>query len=199
MELNEESESQQQQPRTYEDPHRNRMASVPVEDPVFPEAGPQTDVVARCPNGKIKGRSTAAIFVVMRINVEGVDTDADVMCYSHETQFAGRFMEYIAARDCFGQDWNPKHGSAVWSPYRDDGSDRPVPPGRFMMWDEQEEDIDGVPPPTVCSLTIYDSAPEGYVEGDARTPIRRYKLVSTNITIHDYMAIETAGDTKFIK
>lgn len=169
-----------------------------IEEPVFETDPRKTDVVERCPNGKIRGRSTSAIYVVVRINLDGADTDADVIGYSWDPDYGCPFMESIAARDCFGRWWDAaKYGSAVFDPVRDDGTEVPLPAEKFMMWDEPDEEDDGIPPSTVAAITIYDMfRPE---TPGTRRPLRRYKLERAQPTIRDYVAIETEGDRKFLK
>lgn len=174
------------------------IRSTKVEDPVFEEDPAKTNVLARCPNGKVRGRSTAPVYVVIRINLEDADNvDADVIGYSWDPDIGMPFIESIAARDCFGKWWNAdKYGSAVYDPVRDDGTEAPVPPEKFMMWDEIEGDCDGMLTPTAASLTVYDMfRPE---TPDVRKPLRRYKLACAQLTIKDYVAIETDGDRKFL-
>lgn len=166
----------------------------PTVDPKF-EEGPEHDVVARCPNGKIRGRSSAPIYVIMRVDMENPDEiDADVIAYSYENDLGSRFVETIAARDTFGKFWDfGAHGSPCFDPFRDDGSQRDFPPGRFMMWDEPEDEAPECPRSTISSLTIYD----GDAPGKPRA-IRRYKVCLAQPTINDYIAMETEGDKLFL-
>lgn len=173
---------------------RTGMVCADNVEPVFDESTSH-DVVARCPNGKIKGRSTAPIYVIIRINLDGTDTDADVIGYSYASEYGNPFMENIAARDAFGKFWNYKDGSPCYDPVKDDGTERPFPEGRFIMWDEVDPDYEGIPSVTVGSITIYEAK-----EADKnRRPIRRYKMMQAQPTINDFMSIETAGDKKFLK
>jgi len=182
---------------------KNRMRCADNEEPTFDE-GRCTDVSLRCPNGRLRGVSTAAIYTVLRVNMEGEEPDADVLGYSYSEQFGCPFIETVAARDAFGRFWNfSKEGSPCYDPYDDAGELRPPPAGRFLMWDEPEEDDEGIPSPTRASLTIYD-AREGEPTGDVladlqkRKAIRRYKFVLTQPTINDMVAIETEGDKLFL-
>jgi len=170
-------------------------------EPVFDEKVSH-DVVERCPNGKIKGKSTSPIYVIIRINLDGVDTDADVLGYSYGSDYGCPFMEMVAARDAFGKFWNYKDGSPCFDPIKDDGSERPLPDGRFLMWDEIEEDYDGIPSVTIGSLTIYEAKEEtkpGEPDNTVRRPIRRYKMMQAQPSLNDFMAIETTGDRKFLQ
>ena len=173
------------------------MVCADEEEPKFDEKV-NHDVVSRCPNGKIKGKSTAPIYVIVRIDLDGVDTDADILGYSYSPDYGCPFLENIAARDCFGKFWNYKDGSPCFDPIRDDGSERPLPEGRFIMWEEIEPDYDGIPSVTVGAITIYEAKEEAKKEEDRR-PIRRYKLMQAQISPNDFLAIETAGDRKFLQ
>jgi len=159
------------------------LKSVSIEEPDFETA---SDVVAKCPNGKIKNRSTSAIYVIMRIDLDGPDTDADVLGYSYDMEYGCPFIESIAARDAFGKFWDfKKQGSPCFDPLDDDGLPRAPPAGRFMMWDllDAEESL------TAASLTIYQNSAK---------PLRRYKLCLAQPTINDFLAIETEKDKLFL-
>jgi hypothetical protein len=156
---------------------------------------PEHDVVAKCPNGKLK-RNTAPIYVVIRVDVDGADTDADVIAYSYDADFGSKFIEQIACRETYGKFWDyKKDGSPCFDPYTDDGEERPFPDGRFMMWDEttleDETDEAGMPMPATPTLVIFD--------GPDHHAIRKYKLSLAQLTINDYMSIETEGDRFFTK
>ena len=176
---------------------KNGISCADGVEPVFDDKVSH-DVVERCPNGKIKGRSTAPVYVIIRINLDGVDTDADVLGYSYGPDYGCPFMETVAARDAFGKFWNYKDGSPCFDPIKDDGSERPLPTDRFLMWDEIEEDYDGIPSVTIGSLTIYEAKAEGDSE-IARKPIRRYKMMQAQPSLNDFMSIETEGDRKFLQ
>lgn len=166
-----------------------------VEDPVFDEKR-CTDVVARCPNGKIRGRSTSSIFVIIRITIDGENSDADVIAYSYEGVFGSSFVELVAAKELYGRDWNPSNGSPCFDPFREDGSEKPLPPHKFMMWDEVDDDYDGVPSMVRYSLTVYGDEEEGRTD---RRAIKRYKVTEAQLSLRDFVAIETDGDRKFIQ
>lgn len=175
------------------------MRETPVEDPVFKyEPGPSTDVVARCPNGRVRGRSSAPIYVLFRVQLDGPDTDADVIGHSFDDIVGHTTIERMAAREAFGRDWNyQKDGSPAFDPIRDDGTTRPPPPGRFIMWDDIQPDIDGIPSDCRGCVTVYDAYhPE---TPDTRKAISRYKLMVSQPTLEDFMLMETAGDLKFLQ
>lgn len=166
-----------------------------VKDPDYDEdikTGKCMKVMDKCTQGRARGLSSNPIFVVIRVELDGADTDADVLGYSHSEDYGCPFIETIAARDAFGTFWNyKKNGSPCFDPIADDGSERPLPNGRFIMWDEPDEpNPDGLMEMTRASLTIYEA-------GTDHKPIRRYKLVMAQPTINDYMAMETAGDLLF--
>ena len=175
------------------------ISSVEIADPKFDD-DVEHDVVARCPNGKIQGRSSAPIYVVIRIDFDDEGTDADVVAYSYDTDLGCTFIETIAARTTFGKFWNFKtNGSPCFDPICDDGSVRDPPNGRFMMWDEIEQDDADVPDTTKASLTIYDLDETGSTNSKPKyKPIQRYKLCIAQPTINDYVAIETTGDKFFL-
>jgi hypothetical protein len=177
-------------------PIKEMIRSEEVKDPDFEKEiaeGRCRPVMDKCKNGKVRGRSSAPIYVVIRIDLDGADTDADVLGYSYSEDCGCPFIETVAARDAFGAFWNfQKNGSPCFDPIADDGSTRQPPTGRFIMWDELEEsaDPDNLPDTTKASLTIYEA-------GDDHKPIRRYKLVMAQPTINDYVQMETAGDLLF--
>lgn len=191
-----------QEPPMYanEAPHSG-IRNADDEEPRFDDSKCH-DVVARCKNGTVTGRSTAPIHVIIRINLNGRDTDADVMGYSYSPDLGLPYMELIAAKDAFNVFWDyRKNGSPCFDPIRDDGSERPLPSGRFMMWDEFEDDLDGMPKVTLGSITLYEAADPDTdpTKPDSHKPFRRYKFMTAQPTINDYMAIETVGDRKFIQ
>lgn len=145
------------------------------------------DVVARCPNGKIIGRSGADIYVVFRIDLEQMDADA--LAYSYDEDFGGKFIEQIACREVYGKFWDfEKMGSPCWDPYGKDGQEMPKPKGKFMMWDEPEETApDAMPVPKAICLTVYDG----------ERAVRRYKMATIGINVFDLIAMETEGDKFF--
>jgi len=173
------------------------------------------DIIARCPNGKIRGRITDNLYVVMRVDMEDLqNVDADVLAYSYDPDECGcQFMETIAARDCYGKWWDfTKDGSPCFDPYRSDGTEKPPPPGKFMMWDETGGSGDSVPDTTVASITIYNNCGGGMSSSSSSSSsssttviptgilaIRRYKLVTAQPTINDYIQCETEGDRVFLK
>ncbi len=147
--------------------------------------------------GTIRGRSTASLYVVIKIDLDGPATDADAMGYSYDKEYGCPFIETIAARDCFGKFWDFKgQGSPCFDPIDDDGNTRPLPKRRFMMWDELDEESpeDCIPRTIAASLTIYDYDAESATHRAAR----RYKLCMVQPTIDDYVAIETEGDKLFL-
>lgn len=155
---------------------------------------PKHDVVLKCKNGRLH-RPVEDIYVVIRINLEDEDVDADAIAYSYDTQFGSQFVEQIACRELYGRFWDhEKEGSPCFDPYGDGGETRPLPRGRFMMWDDDgssEDDLaTGLPKPAVPSLTIYAEAPE-------HKAIKRYKVAKIQLTIQDLMSIETEGDRFF--
>lgn len=172
----------------------NRVRNADDEEPVFDDTV-EHNVVKRCQNGVVKGRSTAPIYVIVRIHLAGEDTDADILGYSYSPQYGCSFMEAVAAKDAFGTTWDYKHGSPCFDPVTDDGSLRAFPQGRFIMWDEPEEPCDGIPSATVGSITVYE-ADKGM---EQRETIRRYKFMQAQPTLNDFLAIETEGDRKFIQ
>jgi hypothetical protein len=152
---------------------------------------PEHDVVAKCPNGK-KRLPTASIHVVIRVNLQGIDTDADVIAYSYDSDFGSKFVEQIASTEVFGRFWNyEKNGSPCFDPLNDDGSEKPMPKGKFMMWDldslEETVDDQGMPVKPCPTLIIFDG----------ETPIRKYKVALAPITVQDLVSIETEGDKFF--
>lgn len=161
------------------------------------------DVIAKCPNGKIRGRITDNLYVVMRVDMEDPqNVDADVLAYSYDPDECGcQFMETVAARDCYGKWWDfAKDGSPCFDPYRSDGTEKPPPPGKFMMWDETEVSQDGLPDTTVASLTIYNnSGISSSAAASGIVAIRRYKLATAQPTVNDYIQCETEGDRVFLK
>jgi hypothetical protein len=191
-----------------ERPLKSGIRNADNEEPRFDDGDEKKshDVVERCPNGKIRGRSTAAIYVIVRVNLDsrgGGDVDADVLGYSYDANYGQPFMEIVAAKDAFNVFWSYEKNlgrGPCFDPVGDDGEDKPLPAERFMMWDDIKEDLDGVPSMTVAAITIYEAAEAGTDPNDARTrrAIRRYKFMKAELTINDYMAIETSGDQKFL-
>lgn len=55
---------------------------------------PAHDVVVKCPNGK-KKLPTASIYVVIRINLQGPETDADVIAYSYDQVHLSIWMVFL--------------------------------------------------------------------------------------------------------
>lgn len=152
---------------------------------------PEHDVVAKCRNGK-KKLPTAPIYVVIRVNLQGVDTDADVISYSYDPDFGSKFVEQIASTEVFGKFWDyDKNGSPCFDPFNDDGSEKPLPKDKFMMWDEEslDERLDeqGMPIGACPTLIIFDG----------EIPIRKYKVALAQLTVRDLVSIETEGDKFF--
>lgn len=157
----------------------------------FAKPDPEHDVVAKCKNGK-KHLSTSSIYVVIRVNLQGIETDADVIAYSYDPDFGSKFVEQIAATEVFGQFWDyDKNGSPCFDPFNDDGTEKPVPSGRFLMWDEEtaEDKLDdqGMPIPACPTLIVFDG----------EVAIRKYKVALAPLTVHDLISIETEGDKMF--
>ena len=175
--------------------HTPGIKETKVEEPVFDEKR-CTDVVKRCPNGKIRGRSTASIYVITRLNIDGENTTSDVIGFSYEDKFGSQFVEMIAAKELYGRDWNYSNGSPCFDPFREDGTERPLPTHKFMMWDEIEQDYDGVVSMVSRSLTIYGEKEEGRED---RRAIKRYLVSQAQLCLLDYIAMETDGDRKFIQ
>ena len=152
---------------------------------------PEHDVVAKCRNGK-KKLSTSSIYVVIRVNLQGVDTDADVIAYSYDADLGSKFVEQIAATEVFGRFWSyEKDGSPCFDPFNIDGSEKPIPKTKFMMWDEDtlDDTVDdqGMPASACPTLLVFDG----------EVPIRKYKIALAQLTVHDLVSIETAGDQFF--
>ena len=191
--MEEEEEECVKPPMVYDT--KTGMVNADDEEPTFDD-GVCHDVVERCPNGKIRGISTGAVYVVIRANLDGKYTDCDVLGYSHFPDFGSSYIEKVAARDCYGTFWDYKQGNPCFDPIAEDGSEREPPDCKFMMWDESDMDRDVIDTITVSAITIYAAKEAG--EADRR-PIRRYKLQKAELTIDDYMALETSGDQKFLQ
>lgn len=160
-------------------------------DPALSKPPPEHDVVAKCPNGK-KKLPTSSIFVVIRVNLQGVDTDADVIAYSYDPDFGSKFVEQVASTEVYGKFWDyEKNGSPCFDPVNEDGSEKPIPQGKFMMWDEEsaedKQDDSGMPIVACPTLIIFDG----------ETPIRKYKIALAQLTVQDLISIETEGDRFF--
>lgn len=165
-----------------------RSASLVPDDPAH-------DVVKKCKNGRLH-KPVDDVYVIIRINLEGEMPDADAIAHSYSSDFGSQFVEQIACREVYGRFWDHvKEGSPCFDPYVDGGeTTRPFPSGIFMMWDPVDniDDEHGIPRNAVPTLTIYD-------EGPIHKPIKRYKVVKTQLTIQDLMSIETDGDTFFTR
>lgn len=178
------------------------MKSTDIIDPVFDkEQGPDTNVVSRTVYGKVRGLSSAPIYVIIRILLDGPDTDAFVIAHSFDPLYGNKTIEQMAAREAFQCDWNyERDGSPCFDPISEDGvSEKPLPCGRFIMWDEPEEKDDcGMPSPdsnVIDSITVYDCYRP---ESSTRKALCRYKLMKSQPSMEDYMMMETAGDLKFL-
>jgi hypothetical protein len=156
----------------------------PLDDPP-----PEHDVVLKCKNGKRK-LPTGDIYVLFRIST---GMNADVIAYSWDPDFGKKFIEQIACKEIFGKFWDPKDGSPCFDPFNDDGSRRPIPNGKILIWDESTTELDfddqGMP---------IDPCPTLYVFDD-KEPVCKYKMQRATVTIHDYVSIETQGDKFFNK
>lgn len=155
---------------------------------------PKHDVVLKCKNGRLH-RPVDDIFVIIRIDIEQDDADAHAIAYSYDVQFGSQFVEQIACRELYGRFWDhEKEGTPCFDPYDDEGKMRPLPRGRFMMWDDdgssEDDAATGLPKVSTPSLTIYDKGPE-------HRPIKRYKVSKVQLTIQDLISIETDGDRFF--
>ena len=165
---------------------QNKLSLIPSD--------PAHDVVAKCKNGKLH-RPVDDVYVIIRIDLEASEPDADAIAYSYDTVFGSQFVEQIACRELYGRFWNhEKDGSPCFDPFEDGGGQRPMPHGRLMMWDAVDDtgnDENGLPKPIVPCLTIYGEGPE-------HKPMKRYKVAKVQLTIHDLMSIETEGDKMFL-
>lgn len=140
--------------------------------------------------------SLKPILVCIRVNLAGRDTDADVLGFSRNLELGGTFLEIVAARDIYAKFWDHrKFGSPCFDPFTDGGDLKPLPPGKFIMWDEIEQHPD-IPSTTRASITAYDAAEPDTDPNDLskRKAIRRFKLSLAQPTIHDLMAVNTEGD-----
>jgi hypothetical protein len=140
--------------------------------------------------------SLKPILVCIRVNLAGRDTDADVLGFSRNLELGGGFLEVVAARDIYAKFWDHrKFGSPCFDPFTDEGDLKPLPPGKFIMWDEIEQHPD-IPSTTRASITAYDAAEPDTDPNDLgkRKAIRRFKLSLAQPTINDLMAVNTEGD-----
>lgn len=164
------------------------MSLVSIEPPK--DIDPEHDVVKKCKLGR-KKLPTNPIFVIIRVEIDGENSDARVIAYSYDSDIGSRFIEEIAAKEVYGRFWDiEKEGSPCFDPINENGEEKPLPDGMFLMWDEDTGDLDeygnfdtGSSP----ALTIYNNG----------TAIARYKLSKAHININDLMTIETEGDRFF--
>jgi hypothetical protein len=136
------------------------------------------------------------LLICIRIDLAGKNTDADVLGFSRNLDLGGGFMETVAARDIYGKFWDfRKNGSPCFDPFTDEGELKPLPVGKFIMWDELEQHPD-IPNTTKASITAYAAAEANTNPNDLskRQAIRRFKLSLAQPTINDLMATNTDGD-----
>lgn len=171
------------------------------------------DVVSSCPNGQLKDVCTSRIYVIVRIvnnaatGASMCPSDVTVLGYSYSPEFAAPYMEEVAARALYGSSYESMGKAFItFDPIDENGDVKPLPTGRFMMWDEPNDDEDdglfsrSQPMP---SLSIYESLKESTDAGRPEPNIHRavlvmYKADLADLTVNDYMAVETAGDRKFL-
>ena len=158
-------------------------------------ADPKHDVVLKCRNGRVR-KPVDDIFVIFRVDLESSEPDAIAVAYSYNPTYAMQFVVQVACKDLYGKFWDEvKNGNPCFDLYDTDGSERPLPEGPFMMWDDDtlEDDVDeqGMPIPKTPTLNLYGDGPE-------HKTIRRYKIAQLQLTINDMLSIETEGDRFFV-
>lgn len=160
---------------------------VTVEPPK--DIDPAHDVVKKCKFGK-KKLSINPIYVIIRIHIDGENSDAQVVAYSYEQDIGSRFVEQIAAKEVYGRFWDfEKEGSPCFDPIDSSGEEKPIPEGMFLMWNGNDDldEYGDFDTSTAPALTVYNNG----------KPITRFKVSLANININDLMLIETEGDKFF--
>ena len=141
----------------------------------------------------------STLYVALRLDHFQVSTNkgknmgVETLGYTDTQSDGAHFIETVTARDVHGKDWSYKlHGDPFYDPLNEEG--RPVPDGKFAVWDEDIEQDDSMldrPSSVVVSASVF-SEPIG--DDKERILLRSYKLCRINALVTDFVRATTEGD-----